>query len=118
MYSNKTMLFFAIHADGSINKNARGASAGYPENANQTFSYHIKTAYRLLTGFDLRPDNYTKGLKNYYAWRLNHVLADHYCLLEHGFMSNLIERDYMNNHIGEIADCHFKTILEFIRDYY
>jgi N-acetylmuramoyl-L-alanine amidase len=115
---NKTMLFFAIHADGSINKNARGISVGYPEGANQVFSYHIKNNYRLLTGFSSRQDNYTKGLKNYYAWRLNHVKADHYCLLEHGFMTNPIERDYMNNHTREIADCHFETIIEFLKENY
>lgn len=115
---NKTFIFFAIHADGSINKNARDISVGYPENSNPVFSLHVKNSYRLLTGFSCRPDNYTKNLKNYYAWRLNHVLADYYCLLEHGFMTNQIECDYMNNHTGEIADCHFKTIIEFIRDNY
>jgi len=115
---NKTRLFFAIHADGSLNKNARGISVGYPEKSNPVFSLQIKNSYRLLNGFSARPDNYTKDLKNYYAWRLNHVQADYYCLLEHGFMTNQIERDYMNNHTGEIADCHFGTIKQFLKEYF
>jgi hypothetical protein len=115
---NKTLLFFALHADGSVNPGARGISVGYPELSNSVFAYHIKSNYKILTGFNSRPDNYTKGLKNYYAWRYRHVQADYYCLLEHGFMSNTIERDYMNNHIGEITDCHFVTITNFIKEYF
>ncbi len=120
---NKTKLFFSIHADGSRFSSSRGISVGYPVPSNPVFAQSIKEAYIRLTGFSAKRDNYTKGLERYYAWRwddreIPHTSADYYCLLEHGFMTNQIERDYMNNHTGEIADCHYDTIAKFIRENY
>jgi hypothetical protein len=117
---NQTKLFLSIHADGHWNNNIRGVSVGYPVPSNPAFAQYIKEAYMELTGFQAKPDNYTNNLERYYSWRWDdretpHISADYYCLFEHGFMTNPIERDYMNNHTGEIADCHHKTIINFLK---
>ena len=118
---NRTKLFFSIHADGNLNRNVRGISVGYPVPSNPAFSQAIKEAYIKLTGFSSKRDNYTKGLERYYAWRrddreIPHIAADYYCLLEHGFMTNQIEKDFMSNHTGEIADCHYNAIIKFLKN--
>jgi hypothetical protein len=118
---NKTRLFFSIHADGNQNRDMRGISIGYPIPSNPAFAQAIKEEYIKLTGFGAKKDNYTKGLERYYAWRrddreIPHITADYYCLLEHGFMTNQIERDFVNNHTGEIADCHYSTIVKFLKN--
>lgn len=62
--------FVAIHADGSTNPNARGASIGYRNNAGRAFGQAWKRCYqnRGWTG-GFRPDNYTGALADYYGVR-------------------------------------------------
>jgi len=114
---NLTKLFFTLHCDGAWNKNARDISVAYPDNSNDIFSYFIKNNYKILTGFNARPDNYTRSELYYYAWNRKHVAAEYYCLLEHGFMTNIIERDFMVNNIDKIAICHYETITTFLSEY-
>lgn len=111
---NLCKCFFSIHYDGSHNKKARGSSVGYPKYSNPVFAHKIHNTYTELSKFPQRRDNYTSGLKNYYAWRKNYVVADYYCLLEHGFGTNKYEYDWMFLNIEKIADCHYKSIIEFL----
>lgn len=62
--------FVAIHADGSTNPNARGASVGYQTNAGRAFGHAWKRCYqaRKWTG-GFRGDNYTDALAQYYGVR-------------------------------------------------
>jgi len=119
---NKAKIFFALHYDGSPNKNAKGFSCGFPLGTNQRFKDAMAMSYKAFSGFNQRPDNYTKGLKRYYAWTLSgkrkiqHVEADFYCLLEHGFGSNDIEREWMFGHINAIAKHHIEVIERFLAD--
>ena len=112
---NLTKLFFSIHADGSSNPLARGFSVGYPPDSDNAFAEYVVEAYDILTDFPQRPDNYTNGLKFYYAWRNNHVKANYYCLLEHGFMSNAYESDWIKQHVVRIARSHVNTFLGFLK---
>ena len=66
-------VFVAIHHDGSRNASARGPSVGYPadykdgsKNAAQEWKRVYGAAY---PGPSFRPDNYTGGLRGYYAFR-------------------------------------------------
>lgn len=111
---NLCRCFFSIHYDGSLNKKARGSSVGYPEYSDPVFAHKVNDAYMKLSKFPQRKDNYTKGLKNYYAWRKNYVIADYYCLLEHGFGTNKYEYNWMFLNIEKIADCHCKSIIKFL----
>jgi len=117
---NQTKIFFSIHGDGSTNPDARGFSCGYKLGTNQRFKDQMAISYKELTGFSRRPDNYTSGLRNYYAWRDDltrpqHVVADFYCLLEHGFMTNSIEREWLFAHIDKIAEHHVSVIIKFLK---
>ncbi len=113
---NVCRLFFSLHADGALNTSARGLSVGYPVGSENSFATAIAEAYRSLSDFPQRPDNYTNGLKMYYAWRNGHVKADFYCLLEHGFFTNAYERKWINENLSLIADCHVNTIAEFLKE--
>lgn len=111
---NKTKIFFAIHGDGSTNKNARGFSCGYLLGTNQRFKDEMAISYKQLTGFQQRPDNYTVGLKNYYGYK--HILADFYLVLEHGFLTSEIERGWLFANIDKIAKHHVEVIRRFLID--
>lgn len=110
----KTHLFFSIHGDGSINPAAHGCSIGYPVPSNPAFAKAIQDAYIKLSGFYKRADNYTAGLQRYYAWGRGYVSANYYCLLEHGFCSNVKDYSWMMSHIEQIAECHYQTIKKFL----
>lgn len=111
---NKTKIFFAIHYDGSTNKKARGFSCGYKVGTNQRFKDTMAISYKQLSGFQQRSDNYTTGLKNYYGWK--HADADFYLLLEHGFGTNDIEREWMFANIDRIAKHHVDVIVKFLKE--
>ena len=118
---NKTKIFFALHYDGSTNKDARGYSMGFKPNTDPEFKNAMAISFGKLSGFKRRPDNYTSGLKNYYAWTTNkkrpiqHVEAKWYALLEHGFGSNTTERSWMFDNIDKIAKHHVDLIVEFLK---
>lgn len=62
--------FVAIHADGSTNANARGASVGYQTRAGQAFGQAWKRCYQNRGwGGGFRADNYTTALAQYYGVR-------------------------------------------------
>ncbi len=112
---NKAKIFIALHADGSNNQSAQGFSVGYPIGSNQEYADTLADNYDELTNFPQRPDNYTKNMSHYYAWRNDHVIADYYVLIEHGFLTNAVEREWITTHIPEIATCHIDTIVEFLK---
>lgn len=117
---NQTKIFFSIHGDGSPNPEARGFSCGYKPGTNQRFKDQIAISYKELTKFKRRADNYTKNLTHYYSWRDDltrpqHVEAEFYLLLEHGFMTNTIEREWLFSHIDEIAEHHVDVITKFLK---
>ena len=119
---NKAKIFFSLHYDGSTNKNARGFSCGYPVGTNQRFKDAMAMSYKQFTEFNQRPDNYTKGLRNYYAWtltgrrKIQHVEANYYCLLEHFFGTNDIEHEWGFANIDKIAKHHVNLIVKFLKE--
>ena len=114
---NKTILFFSLHVDGSPwGSKARDFSVGYPVPSDPSFAQTIANEYKRLTNFGRRKDNYTSGLRQYYAWRKKHISADFYCLLEHGFFTNPIEKTWILNHLNEIAECHYNSIINFLKN--
>ncbi len=118
---NLCKVFLSLHADGSRNSSAHGFSCGLKVGTNEDFKEALAVSYKKFTGFTRRRDNYTPGLANYYAWtfkgtrRYHHVLAEYYCLLEHGFMTNPGEREWMTTHINQIAAHHVKVIKAFLK---
>ena len=109
-----------MHFDGSRKTNANGYSMGYKPYSNQKFKEVLAVSYGELCGFRRRRDNYTKGLRQYYAWTTNekrpyqHTDCDYYTLLEHGFGTNPKEREWMFDNINEIAKHHVDLIVRFL----
>ena len=98
-------VFVAIHHDGSRNASARGPSVGYPadykdgsKNAAQEWKRVYGAAY---PGSSFRPDNYTGGLRGYYAFRKSTARIKLCC--EHGFGSNAQDAAFMWSDAGQKA---------------
>jgi hypothetical protein len=118
---NLCKIFFALHCDGSSNITADGFSCGFKPETNQRFKDSMAISYKEFTGFKRRADNYTDNMKNYYSWRdytykPTHVKADFYLLLEHGFLTNPKEKEWLNSHRTEIAIHHSKIIVNFLKN--
>lgn len=110
---NKSTIFLALHCDGSTSPDARGFSMGYKPGSNQDFKEWLATAYGKLSGFTRRKDNYTTGMSKYYGWK--HIDATYPVLIEHGFLTNQVERDWIKSHIAEIAKSHVDVIVKTIQ---
>lgn len=81
--------FAAVHADGSTNPTAHGASAGYRTPEGQGLAHAWQLAYEARGWVGFRPDNYTPGLKYYYGTG-NAVAAGNRraFIMECGFLTN------------------------------
>lgn len=95
--------FVAVHYDGSVNASAHGASAGYPDAAGGELAHAWKVAYR-AEGFPggFRHDNYTAGLRSYYAYRRSP--SKRRIVTEGGFGSHSREGPWLRSKEG-IATC-------------
>ena len=119
---NKSTIFLSLHYDGSVKKTANGYSMGYKPYSNQAFKEALAISYGELCGFTRRRDNYTKGLRQYYAWSTNekrkyrHTDCDFYALIEQGFGSHSKEREWMFANINNIAENHVRVITRFLND--
>lgn len=108
-------VFVALHQDGSSNSSARGASIGYPSYSNdgRELGQLWKAMYQRSgwpSGF--RPDNYTAGLRRYYAYKYSTARAK--LLIEHGFATNRYDEDWMWNHLLGIAETNALAIMRFL----
>jgi len=111
---SSSRVFVALHQDGSINSSARGASVGYPmASANQRLASIWKAHYaRIGWPGGFRPDNYTRGLRNYYGYR--RITADAKFLIEHGFATNRSDQEWMWANLDKIGRCNFDAIHQFL----
>ena len=111
----------ALHADGSVSPQARGASIGYPDAARYGQTAHDrgralgkawKQAYQAHGwpgGF--RADNYTTGLSKYYGHRRAlDAGIPRSLVVEHGFMTNAKDRAWMLDHLERIAQSHVDAV--------
>ena len=117
---NEANIFLALHYDGSKNKNAKGYSLGFKPGTNEEFKEMLAINYGKLCKFSRRKDNYTTNMSKYYAWRDDlkrkpHVVGDNLVLIECGFGTNDIEREWMFANINDIAKCFVDTIIEYLK---
>ena len=103
-------VFVAIHHDGSSNSKARGPSVGYPIDppdasgtpASKAAAQVWKRVYgKAYPGPTFRPDNYTRGLRGYYAFRKSTARIK--LCLEHGFGTNPEDARFMWSDAGQDA---------------
>ena len=103
-------VFIAIHADGSLDESAHGASVGYRDSRGKTLARKIKRAYKVQakdTGYEIRfrSDNYTDALHFYYGTG-NALAQNPDCravIIEGGFLTNRDERAFLKSVAGQKA---------------
>jgi len=119
---NKADIFLALHGDGSTNKSAKGYSLGFKPDTNEEFKEQLAISYGKLSGFPRRKDNYTANMRKYYAWRDDlktrgpHIVGDNLVLIEHGFLTNDAERNWLFDNIDKIAKHHVDLIVGFLEN--
>jgi N-acetylmuramoyl-L-alanine amidase len=110
---NKATIFLATHCDGNAKESARGFSMGFKPGTDESFKEALAVSYGKLSGFTRRKDNYTPKMVQYYAWK--HIDCKYSNLIEHGFLTNKIEHDWLVSHIPEIAQNHVDIIVSFLK---
>lgn len=114
-------VLLSFHQDGSRSGRATGASVGYSKtHANTAESARYaglwKACYQSAGyPFGFRPNNYTLGLRRYYAWRsASAKAAKAAVLMEHGFATNHEDEAFMWDHMDDIAEAHLVTLTAFL----
>jgi N-acetylmuramoyl-L-alanine amidase len=105
-----------LHGDGAANKSASGYCFGYPNYAvNKKLANMIGENFDLIPGHPKhRTDNYTADLRGYYGF--GKVKTDGpEVLVEHGFLTNPAEHDWLFSHIDELAHAEYAALLEYFK---
>ncbi len=91
----------AIHFDGAKSVCASGASIGYPNEDSEDFAAKWKRLYGGYFPFRWHKDNFTKNLRNYYAYRW--IRADKFLLLELGEITCNKQAKWLHPKLKKIA---------------
>lgn len=103
-----------LHADGAANPSARGYSVGFPEFAvNRHLAHLIADEFEKLPGHPpRRPDNNTADMAEYYGYHLVKTPGPE-VLVEHGFVTNPGEHQWLKGHVDELAQAEHKALRRF-----
>jgi hypothetical protein len=103
-----------LHGDGAAALTASGFSFGFPNAAvNKKLADLIASEFARIPGHPhRRPDNGTDDAHKYYGFRL--VDSDGpETLIEHGFLSNPTERQWLQRHVPQLARAEYVAICRF-----
>ena len=104
--------FISLHGDGSGDASASGYCYGYPPgDPSERLARDLSVCYERIPGHPPhRKDNYTRALAGYYGFSARRISADRKVLVEHGFLTNPGEREWLLSHLGDIAAAHYRGI--------
>ncbi len=91
----------SIHFDGASIPCASGASVGYPTEDSAGFAQRWKRLYKDYFPYKWHQDNFTSGLKNYYAYQW--IRADKFLLLELGEITCEKQTKWLKPRLNKIA---------------
>ncbi|HEY9085483.1 MAG TPA: hypothetical protein VIN40_06060 [Candidatus Tyrphobacter sp.] len=91
-YSVRAAVF--IHFDGAIPACSSAASIGYPSERDRAAAHAWKRLYGRYFPFGFRPDNFSAGLRRYYAYRQVRA-SDGAFVLELGEISCAVQRAWL-----------------------
>jgi N-acetylmuramoyl-L-alanine amidase len=98
----------SIHFDSAKKPCDAGASIGYPSQASYDFAQRWKTLYKDYFPYRWHNDNFTKNLKNYYAYKWIH--ADKFLVLELGELSCDKQTTWLKPRLKKVAHLIAYTI--------
>lgn len=104
-----------LHADGADNPAARGYSVGFPPgfDVNRRLAHLIADEFEKLPGCPpRRPDNNTVDMAEYYGYGLVDTPGPE-VLVEHGFVTNPREHQWLKRHVDELAQAEHNALLRF-----
>ena len=97
----RTKIAVSIHFDSAKRICHSGASIGYPTKASYDFAQRWKKLYKNYFPFMWHKDNFTRNLKNYYAYKW--IQADKFLLLELGELSCDKQTKWLKPRLKKIA---------------
>jgi hypothetical protein len=103
-----------LHADGAGNQAARGFSVGFPADpVNQRLAHLIAEEIQKLPGHpSRRPDNNTSDMSQYYGFSHTSTPGPE-VLVEHGFVTNPGEHEWMKDNVENIARAELAALRRF-----
>lgn len=104
-----------LHADGVDNHTAHGYSLGFPAGfeVNRRLAHLIADEFEKLPGHpSRRPDNNTVDMAEYYGYSLVDTPGPE-VLVEHGFVTNPSEHQWLKKHVDELAQAEYSALLRF-----
>jgi hypothetical protein len=104
-----------LHADGADNPSAGGYSVGYPPGfeVNSRLAQLIADEIEKIPGHPhRRPDNNTNDMKFYYGFGIVQTPGPE-VLVEHGFVTNTAEHQWLRAHVDELARAEHNALRRF-----
>jgi N-acetylmuramoyl-L-alanine amidase len=103
-----------LHADGAASPQAHGFSFGFPDpSINKKLANLIANEFARIPGHpSRRQDNGTADAHHYYGFGLVDSPGPE-ALIEHGFMTNPHERQWLESHVPQLARAEYAAICRF-----
>ena len=91
----------SIHFDGATTPCNSGASIGYPSDDSHAFAQRWKVLYKDYFPFKWQKDNFTKNLKDYYAYKW--IRAEKFLVLELGEITCEEQATWLRPRLKKVA---------------
>ena len=104
-----------LHGNGFELPRLSGYSFGYPQATppHTTLASLVEAEFERIPGRPRRgPDNSTAGMRGYYSYSLTATCGPK-LLIEHGFLTNRAERDWMFANLDELAAAEHRALRSF-----
>ena len=122
----KCKAFLSLHCDGVNDPKPDWYTMGFKPGTPEDFKEAMGRSWGNFSRLPRGKDNSTRGIQLYYMWTKKseykaskfdewRIIADYYCLIEHGFFTNPTDRKWLESHIPEIAKHHVGLINSFLK---
>jgi hypothetical protein len=103
-----------LHADGAASPSASGYSFGFPEfSVNKRLAEAVAAEFEAIAGHPKRRvDNGTTNASKYFGFGLVKTPGPE-VLVEHGFVTNPGEHDWMQAHVQDLAEAEYRALCAF-----
>jgi hypothetical protein len=114
--SFKVDAFIALHGDAA-GPTAQGYTFGFPptSQSSKRFADLVAAEFARFHRSTRRRDNLNGNLSRYYGWKQERMpTAAPRILVEHGFLTHGVEREWLFDHVQELADAEFRAIAKLL----